>query len=749
MKKYDFKNAVSMSSLQLKDFLGVDFTTNESEVEYKRSPDALNMIAGKQGSVDKRRGFKIEHDFGSGNVHLVRKVNFYASKDGVIGEYYAIIAQVGTNFWYYSDYTDEWRVVKAYGASESDPALEFHDVDSHLENILNDLNYFLVFDNWVNNTNDLWILRFITDFNDVVLVGLNLNVAGSTTAMSAYIPTTSIARKPSGVGTPYEGVNLLCYDRINTFLSDSSTNYYIEIESGSSLDATHYSVTQMQSDGTFSTFLHNAGGSAITVSIDTVNKRFVFSGAPHATYQTGVDNIKIQYAVLHSGATWSPLDAEPLHQFDSYARFGLNGNRNYLFMTNASDDTNSTNRNQPIERWVKMPEEVGGTIYLSEYSYANLGSNQKMGYSNFGEYLIVHGKRYLDEPTLYLRTASLDSDGEITFPSKPSQSNAPAIAYNGFASLRDDPLFVTESGVSAVVLDSNYGVQTVQDRGFYINERLINEEHIEEAKAVIYKDRYFLFVTNSTKTHVYIADPRMKYTEKRSYSESFQYDWFYWELDFLVSSVYAYEEDLVVGTSDGKVMSIKPFTHQYAYCDESNKVATEWTSGTLYTEGDIAYDIIDTNYYVCIKEHGSGNALILTNTKYWKPIIQDTSVYQIPITAYWMTPVLNMKDITTLKTLKNLWTRIVRYSKTSINIYYKTDGSSELVKTQTADIFGFDNIDFERFTFNTDDDPAVIVTNRMQRKFMSIQFKFENIASEAFSLLEVVAKYTVNSRYKG
>ena len=65
------------AQFNLKDFLGVDFTTHESEVNFRRSPDAVNLISGQTGSVDKRFGIKIEHNFGE-RIWCVYR-DFYAS----------------------------------------------------------------------------------------------------------------------------------------------------------------------------------------------------------------------------------------------------------------------------------------------------------------------------------------------------------------------------------------------------------------------------------------------------------------------------------------------------------------------------------------------------------------------------------------------------------------------------------------------------------------------------------------------
>ena len=135
-----------------------------------------------------------------------------------------------------------------------------------------------------------------------------------------------------------------------------------------------------------------------------------------------------------------------------------------------------------------------------------------------------------------------------------------------------------------------------------------------------------------------------------------------------------------------------------------------------------------------------------SNSAYWNEITKGTGVYYVPVLAYWTTPIMNMGDMTSLKTLKNLWVRLGKYANMSARIYYSTQG---VVSEKYDGIFDFSNIDFSRFTFSTDTDPSVLVTNRQERKFMSIQFKIESRDSYPFSLLEIVGEFILNGKYKG
>lgn len=393
---------------------------------------------------------------------------------------------------------------------------------------------------------------------------------------------------------------------------------------------------------------------------------------------------------------------------------------------------------------------------------------------------------------MYLRTANLDNDGNLYFSNRAGGSNIGAISSESFANLRDDPLWLSEAGVNAVIIDKITNVQSVQDRGFYINQKLLDEPNLDKSIGFVFDNKYFLCVNGN----VYIADSRRKSIENKSYSESFQYDWSYWEgLDVQSHSIY--ENELYFGTTDGRLMKYKNANSDYPYCDEVLATPTLWATATNYVKGNIVHDGLG-NYYVCLANHLSTYNPLEVG-KYWNSIIvenepnqwssedvlytvgkiviynnvfyicnyehySDVSTYptgigvtmwsaytgkftiQIPVLAYWTTPIINMNDVTMRKTLKNLWVRLGKYAHMSARIYYSTQG---IISEKYDGIFDFSDIDFSRFTFSTDTDPSVLVTNRAERKFMSIQFKVESRDANPFSLLEIVGKYTFNNQFKG
>jgi hypothetical protein len=301
-------------------------------------------------------------------------------------------------------------------------------------------------------------------------------------------------------------------------------------------------------------------------------------------------------------------------------------------------------------------------------------------------------------------------------------------------------MWLTEYGVSALITNNITNVQSVQDRGFYINQQILNETDLENAIGFVFENKYFLCVNG----HIYVADPRKKFGESLAYAESFQYDWYYWE-GFTVNAHAEIGGKLYIGTPDGHIIRLKTSTDEYPYCDEKVATPSLWALDTVYAENALVHDGLE-NYYRCLKPHTSSTERALTNIFYWQEILKVGSNYQIPVLAYWTTPIMNMGNITMRKTLKNLWVRLGKHPNMSVKIYYSTQG---VVSEKYDGIFDFSNIDFSRFTFSTDTDPSVMVTNRQERKFMSIQFKVESRDQNPFSLLEIVGKYTINNVFKG
>lgn len=72
------------------------------------------------------------------------------------------------------------------------------------------------------------------------------------------------------------------------------------------------------------------------------------------------------------------------------------------------------------------------------------------------------------------------------------------------------------------------------------------------------------------------------------------------------------------------------------------------------------------------------------------------------MTAYWCTPLMNLGTWSNVKTVTNVWVVGKPYSRSGGEMYFITNKDYErLGRSYNIDIFDWNDIDFNRFTFNS------------------------------------------------
>jgi hypothetical protein len=117
-----------------------------------------------------------------------------------------------------------------------------------------------------------------------------------------------------------------------------------------------------------------------------------------------------------------------------------------------------------------------------------------------------------------------------------------------------------------------------------------------------------------------------------------------------------------------------------------------------------------------------------------------------PLSCRWATPMLNMGDMSKFKNLKNLYVLLnPTNNDSSVKITYRIEGEDIDAGTFEVNAFSFNNVDFNNFTFDGAY-PRTIATNKKARRFINIQFFFENEAYDQFGLFEWKAVYVVTNK---
>lgn len=89
------------------------------------------------------------------------------------------------------------------------------------------------------------------------------------------------------------------------------------------------------------------------------------------------------------------------------------------------------------------------------------------------------------------------------------------------------------------------------------------------------------------------------------------------------------------------------------------------------------------------------------------------------------------------------------YTKSSFDISFVYDNfENTFVKKAYADIFDFDDVDFDRVSFETSQNPRVIPILKKSKKYKSLQFVLRSNNNEPFGFMSIIKRYTFNNYVK-
>ena len=492
-------------------FMGVDFTSSPIEVDNKRSPNAKNII-NNNGYNETRNGYKILNKIGS-------KINGVWNIDTEEREMF--IVHSGTILYECSSDFKTFTNILSGMTDNRSIGIYFNE-------------YLLIFDGTrtvvYGNFNGEYKAQFLDE------VG--------------YIPTTSIARDSSGGGTDYEKINLVSPYRINTFLPEKIKN-----DDGTEIDQTVFPLEEgnvesiklievLQSDGTFKTITN--------YQLDQ-NTGKVTMEAPGESPILGRDSVYITYKIKDNSN-----NASKINQCDIAVLFGYEGNNNRIFVSGNPDLPN-------YDYYCEQDDP----LYWPDENFTRIGTEAIMSYSRLGDgTLAVHKKQSDTDCTVYYRDTNLLDTIEI-FPLSSGVKNIGCISKYCNCNLLNDPLVLTNQGVFAII--GNNGEKYAQQRSYYINKKLMEEENLENAVALSVNGKYYLAVNN----HMYIADCRYLSYPKHSKTEQYQYEWWYWD-NIPARVLFSWNNELYFGTEDGNICG---FTNEYM--DIDNPVDVYWETPFL------------------------------------------------------------------------------------------------------------------------------------------------------------------------
>lgn len=449
------------------DFRGVDFANDPGIVNISRSPDALNVwknYSDTQGScIETRPGYTKLADFGDD----INGFYIYDNKAFI---------HSGTNLYLWTNFPDS-------------PA-----TSSLLKNDMNNTrSSFVIFDNKLYILDGKYYLVYDGTLKEVK-------------NDSPYIPTTTIAREPSGGGEMNEDVNLLQPLRRNSFWGDgTSTEYY--------LDATGIdSVTEVLVDGEIV--------DSNDYTVDLIFGKITFDTAPSQAITS--DNVIVTFSKTVSGYADRISKCSKIVAFDRR-----------IFYTGNPDFPNAL-----------FHCELNNPEYISDLAYYQDGTDESAIKSIVvgNNVLWVFKESNQQNDTIFYHTSNIDSTGKV-YPN--FQGNLSTGCYADAINYKDDIVFLSRNGLEGIASEDITSRQLLNHRSSLVDNKMINENNYDLAMMTEWEG-YLLILVNHK---IYLADMRQKYQGVIGY----EYEWYVWDLGVDVCYLKEYKGKLYMGAEDGSI----------------------------------------------------------------------------------------------------------------------------------------------------------------------------------------------------
>ena len=348
---------------------------------------------------------------------------------------------------------------------------------------------------------------FVYDDKFYFMDGRNYLVYDGTTIkeVEGYVPTTSIARKPSGGGTVHEDVNMLTGRRINTFLADGkSTAYY--------LDAKNI-------DTDFEPVVTFTDQNRIQYQVDYATGRIDFADAPSEPLTDGQDNISIEFRKTVSKYKDNILNCTLLQVFDNRVFFSGN----------------------PLYPNVVWHCSLHDPSYCSDMDYyeEGLDSAAIKGLVAGNNALWVFREPSSANTTVFYHTPTLDDEYGKIYPS--THSSVTTGCVGKAINFNDDIVFFSERGMEGISGDVTTE-QIIAHRSSTVDRKLLTEKDYKDMTLAEWEGYLMVFVGN----RCYLADSRGVYTNE----DHTEYDWFYWDMGTRITCARVHDGVLYLGAND-------------------------------------------------------------------------------------------------------------------------------------------------------------------------------------------------------
>lgn len=687
-------SSASPNQMQYANLKGADFSKDMTEVDRYHSPDTVNMISDEGGNPVKRIGWRKVIDG-------TDVIDFLLREEKGVQYMYVLSKTALTKYTYPFTGTGEAKIQAPTGGFESGNFVQYSG-DVLLFTLCNDIPY---------------LYRIQADGS---VVTLKKGTEDDTHELeNIRIPLVTYGRNTDGTGgTSYYDTNLLTRYRKISFAAEKTTTsiklypkdtwagFFKYIVKGSvavrittetgqiDLPADKWSyktattVTGFNENGQVASF--TVTDPEITVDLSS----YALVSAPN-------DNVEIRFKPFVDtdyklGETTSKLGTyypkmQDVMRPRASAVFGYKA-MDRLFVAGGK------------ELNTVYFSDVNDPTYFPDLNYITIGqsTNGIVGFHRISSYLMALKDDGSEESTAFIIQGFVYDEGgteeRTTFGVLPMTSGVGAVASRSFATLGDEPLFLSRTGVYGVASTYTATEKMVQNRSAFVNKRLLAEPNLKNAAACTWNNYYVLCING----HGYVMDGRQQSTDPNKNS-TYLYETYYWD----------------------NVPAVKLQAHH----------------------GDLWF--MDNNSNIC-----RFNTDINHRSKYSDDgVVENARIERgRAIKCRYATKLDDCYRPHYLKTMqkRGALITIAPHERTSVTVTLVKDGiDSYALEPYYFDISDWNNVDYSTFSIETSNIAKDAFVRKKLKKYKRIQLVIENNeVNEPFGLINIIFSYTVGNLAK-
>ena len=712
--------------------LGVDFQADQTEVDRRRSPDMVNMISDFGGNPIKRDGYR---RVGAGYSALL-------VVDGVIFGVYVTSSVL----------TISTLNLSGYEFTENESWSFNGDVGK--------VKQAFVYQNTIYVIATKCMLSFDTDAKAFNVAGIGFGMmsvyavgeSAPANTDSEVIPDTVISLKPDGTGgAVLDDKNVMSiYQRVSYQGDGTATQYtipnYKKIGTWILAEVKDANGDWQTASATLGTPTEETGWSmdgSNVVTSNVVDPIVTFSSAPPAPAVAGEDNVRITFAPYSTEQI--AVQGELLYNKGYY-------NEAFVHLLSSDAVTFQSSRLFIADKYRVYYSDVSMPFVISDLAWFDVDS-EVVGFTRSNSYLAVLA-RDNGRSTIYLASETsrvVDSEKNETetyFSVKESNAGIGAIAPKAIATLSDEPMFLSKTGVFGILTNWTSEKYAV-NRSSRINRKLCKEPNLETAVAVAFNDYLYLAVNG----RMYVLDGRHKESDRAGNKPLEAY---YFEGLPAIESMFVINDKMYFA-DDSDI---------YTWNDDLPDTERYYDDAYLKTATEVLYQISDSQAEEPTGEWTNVKPIPAEGEFLWYKVAFDDSSEEITleefevgdkrltgdaVCARWCSVYDDDGSPQRLKTLmkKGSMVTLVPHFRSGCEITLAKDGDIfEYLGSFDSDLQSFEYIDFSRFSFNANAVAFDAFTRKKIKKYKRLQIQIENNKAEPFGLTQITKTYTMGNYAK-